>query len=154
MQYHNAPHRCPVCPNPTVSSRDERRGGSRVAVTRFLQFALRQDQSWGRWLREADDTDSLLASCLRDDMNVLLPDWALSEAIEIDRQNPASIGQLLPANSVTREILGTAFTVLRTGDQALEVVVECCDSSAWTVVNTQRPASIEAYGLKLSQSTE
>ncbi len=138
--FYDAPSRSPVCPNPIVSSRAERRGGSRVAVTRFLQFALRPEQQWGQWLSESEDFDSLLTSCLRDNFDALIADWTLCEAMEIDRRSPQSINSVLPSKPVNCEILGTAFAVLRTGDHPLEVVVECSDRSAWTVMHAPRPA--------------
>ncbi len=151
-QFQLAPHRSPICSNPDVSSRSERRGGSRAALSRFLQFAIRTDEDWCRWLSDAENVNQLLAFCFKNDLEVLLPAWSLHEAREIHWQNPVVIPELRPEETISREILGTAFAVLKSGDCPLIVEVHCLDNSPWDVSWTSIPTDTRLTELPLNDA--
>lgn len=153
-QFHRAPHRAPVCASPFVSSRSERRGGSRAAVSRFLQYAIRTDEDWRRWLADANDVNQLLGFCLEDDLEALLPEWSLREAVEISRAGSSSIPMLCVEERSSHEILGTAFKVLQSGPQAIEFEIQCPDNSPWEVRWTTGPADIRLTERQISSMTE
>lgn len=153
-QFYQTPHRFPVCSSPFVSSRSDRRGGSRAAVARFLQFGFRGEEPLRRALMEANDLETLLASCLQDDLADLLPAWSLLEAGEIYRTASMLIPELNVDRSITLEMLGTAFTVLRSGQYPTTIEVSCEDDSEWTASTLGIPKSTQCTELHVTRSVE
>jgi hypothetical protein len=139
-QFHRVPYRSPICASPVSSSRSERRGGSRAAISRFLQFAVRGDEDWSRWLIEADNANELLVCCLEDRFDVLLAEWSLQEAVEMSRNSLLAIPELRLEQRTSHEILGTAFKVLKSGSHPIELEIHCLDDSPWEVRWTALPS--------------
>lgn len=153
-QFHRAPHRAPICASAVVSSRSERRGGSRAAVSRFLQFASRSEEDWPQWISEAGDVNQLLGFCLNDDLEKLLPEWSLREAIEISCSGSVSIPELSSESNSSHEIPGTAFKVLQSGSQSVHLEIECLDHSPWEVRWTTGPTNTRMTERPMSKTTE
>jgi len=153
-QFHRTPHRFPVCTSPFVSSRSDRRGGSRAAVARFLEFAFRREEPLRDALMEADSVQSLLASCLREDLADLLPAWSLLEAGEIYRTAGRHIPELIVDRPMTHEVLGTAFAVVRSGPYPVKIEVRCADDSEWTALSVAISESAQSTELSVTGSIE
>lgn len=152
-QFYQTPHRFPVCSSPTVSSRSDRRGGSRAAVARFLEFGIRREPL-RQALLDAENLETLLASCLRDDLQTLLPAWSLLEAEDIYWTTDGQVHELNFECSITQEVLGTAFTVVKSGAYPVRLELSCEDDSEWTALTVAISESPKSTELSMTRSVE
>lgn len=131
--FQQSPESSPISANPHFLSPLQRRGGSRAAAVRLLQFTGGLHGSIPLAIRDAGDSTQLLNSLLGHSVHEVLPHWSRAEADEICRLSPGSLRSLSNDKTTHHVIYGTAFGIFRAGNSASLIQVTCEDDSDWTL---------------------